>query len=366
MTDPILEINDLKVQFNTYEGVAKVLDGVNISVEKGEAVALVGETGCGKSLTTKSILGLVPTAKIKGEIRFNGESIYNDSVDKRSQVRGGNISLIMQNPMSSLNPVFTIGEQMADIIMYGNDKGTVKDYLKQKLQLKKAERKEAIKKAKEVLGEVQISSPERVLTSYPNELSGGMRQRVLIGMSLLTDPDLLIADEPGTALDVTTEAKILEILANIVETRETSIIYITHDLGVAHEVSDKVNVMYAGQIVEKSETSEMFKGPKHPYARTLLSSVPSLSTGIGEGADGSVPNYVTVESQCRFADRCDFAESTCREIRPDKREVNKDHEVFCHLYKSHTDVDQRKRDSETYIGPPPWEKDTVELENKSP
>jgi len=357
MGDPILEIDELKANFETYEGTANVLDGIDLTIREGEAMALVGETGCGKSLTTELILDLVPAAQTSGEIKFKDEIVYSSNVDERSKLRGENISIIMQDPMSSLNPVFTIGEQMTDILLFGGGKKGPIDYLKYKLTRSSAQRREARERAKEVLNEVQISSPERVLSSYPSELSGGMRQRILIGMALLADPDLLIADEPGTALDVTTEKKILEILKNIVDNRNTSVIYITHDLGVAHEVSDRVTVMYAGQVVERSPTDVIFDTPMHPYTRALLESVPSLSTGIGEGSEGSIPSYVDVEAECRFADRCEFSEAACREVYPDERNLEKDQSVACHLYEhdAHGPLDDDIDD--TYIGPPPWKKE---------
>lgn len=356
MTEKLLEITHLKANFNTYEGVARVLDGIDLTVDKGEAIALVGETGCGKSLTTKLIVDLVPPAITSGEIEFNGETVYSSSIDRRQDLRGDDISIIMQDPMSSLNPVFTIGEQMVDIAIYGKKGATLRKHLRGKLTRKNAERIEARKKARDVLEEVQISSPERVLSSYPNELSGGMRQRVLIGMALLSDPKLLIADEPGTALDVTTEAIILDILKDIVKNRGTSIIYITHDLGVAYEVSDRVNVMYAGQMVEKSPTEEIFDSPKHPYTRTLLDSVPSLSEGIGKGAEGSIPSYVTVTDKCRFADRCQWAENVCTYVDPGERDITGDRCVSCHLYKKESAESGKEGKSKPYIGPPPWEK----------
>lgn len=355
MTEKLLEISDLEASFNTYEGVARVLDGIDMSLDKGEAVALVGETGCGKSLTTKLIVDLVPPAITSGEIVFNGETVYSETTDTRESLRGDNISIIMQDPMSSLNPVFTVGEQMVDIAIYGKKGASLRKHLRGKLSRNNKERVEAREKARDVLEEVQISSPERVLSSYPNELSGGMRQRVLIGMALLSDPELLIADEPGTALDVTTEAIILDILKDIVKERETSIIYITHDLGVAYEVSDRVNVMYAGQMVEKSPTDEIFDSPKHPYTRTLLDSVPSLSGGIGQGAEGSIPSYVTVADKCRFADRCAFAEEVCTYVGPKQREISDDRCVSCHLYESQRRTLGDESESQPYIGPPPWE-----------
>jgi peptide/nickel transport system ATP-binding protein len=354
MSDPILEINDLKASFKTYEGTADVLDGIDLTIREGEAMALVGETGCGKSLTTELILDLVPAARTSGEMKFKDEVVYSSSVDERSSLRGENISIIMQDPMSSLNPVFTIGEQMTDILLFGGDKSGPIDYLKYKLTRNSAERREARERAKEVLNEVQISSPERVLSSYPSELSGGMRQRILIGMALLADPDLLIADEPGTALDVTTEKKILEILKDIVDNRDTSVIYITHDLGVAHEVSDRVTVMYAGQVVERSPTDIIFDTPMHPYTRTLLESVPSLSTGIGEGSEGSIPSYVDVEAECRFADRCEFSEAACRGVHPNERNLEGSQSVACHLYEHDTRSRSDNGVDEPYIGPPPW------------
>lgn len=360
MSNNILEVTDLNVRFKTHEGTAHVLKDINIEIQEGETLAIVGETGCGKSLTTKTIMDLVPTAKTKGTVKFNGEEILSNDTDLREDLRGDDISLIMQDPMSSLNPVFTIGEQMIDLVLYQSEKKVgLRKYVKNKFS--SGTREEAREEAISILEEVQIPSPERTLESYPHQLSGGMRQRVLIGMALISDPKLLIADEPGTALDVTTEAKIIEILDDIVEEYNKSVLYITHDLGVAKKISDKVNVMHAGQVIEKSPTNKLFQAPKHPYTRTLLDSVPSLSRDIGDGAEGYIPSYVDVTAECRFADRCPHAEEECRNKYPGERLVGdkRDHSVVCHLYPP---VGSGKNLQEKgYIGPAPWEEKINEL-----
>ena len=334
MADPILEVKNLHVHFETHDGTAEVINGIDFTIERGETAALVGETGCGKSVTVKSIMGLLPSATIpEGEIRYKGEDVLSLSDAERHSRRGKEMSMIMQDPMTSLNPVLTVGEQMMDVLKWqGRPRLSLSKLVRDALSTGgKAEHR---RRAIEMLREVEISAPERVFESYPVELSGGMRQRVLIAIALLSEPDLLIADEPGTALDVTTEAKVLDLLDELVEERDTSVLYITHDLGVAREVSDRINVMYAGEIVEQAPTADLFANPQHPYTRGLLESIPTLSTGIGDGIEGHLPDYTDPPAGCRFADRCPHAIEDCRTgDQPTLVPVSGgDHEASCLYY----------------------------------
>ncbi|MCU4754017.1 ABC transporter ATP-binding protein [Halobacteria archaeon AArc-curdl1] len=362
MSNPLLEVKDLHVEFDTYDGTAQVINGIDLIVERGETVAIVGESGCGKSVTVKTILGLLPEADIsQGEILYKGENLLELSDAKRHARRGKEMSMIMQNPMSAINPVFTVGEQMLDVLKWqGQHRVGITDWVRDKFRSEAELRERAI----DMLEQVDISAPERVFESYPVELSGGMRQRVLIAIALLLEPDFLIADEPGTALDVTTEANILELLDDIVEEHDTSVLYITHDLGVAREISDQLNVMYAGEIVETAPTETLFEDPQHPYTRGLLESIPQLSRGIGAGIPGKLPDYTDPPTGCRFADRCPHAETECREVVPHLRRTEPEHAAACHLFEGDPHLD-RHQDAVTefpYIGPPPWQADTDETE----
>ncbi|MFB6187433.1 MAG: ABC transporter ATP-binding protein, partial [Halobacteriaceae archaeon] len=341
-----------------YEGVAEVINGVDFTIERGETIGLVGETGCGKSVTAKALLGLLPeVADIpEGEILFKGQNVLEMSNKERHRLRGQEMSMIMQDPMTSLNPVFTIGEQMMDVLKW-QDKENIGVYSVIKDALGSSRKQEYREKALNILEEVQISDPERVLSSYPIELSGGMRQRILIAMALLSEPEFLIADEPGTALDVTTEAKILELLNKLIGEKGASVMYITHDLGVAKKVTDRINVMYAGNIVEQGPVEPLFRDPCHPYTRGLLDSIPQLAHGIGEGIEGQLPDYTSASNACRFAERCPYATSECEQTFPYLRETSDGHSVACHLfdgnpvYDRHQDLAAERID----IGKAPWQ-----------
>lgn len=359
---PLLEVENLHVHFETPSGTAKVINGVDLTIEEGETIALVGETGCGKSVTVKSILGLLsqPPAKVpEGSIRFRGQELLGLPEEEMRQYRGQQISMILQNPMTALNPIFTVGEQMLDVLRWqGESRYGVTRIIRSKFSDNSNHRERAL----DMLDRVNIPAPERVFESYPVELSGGMRQRVLIAIALLSEPELLIADEPGTALDVTTEDKILSLLNEMIEETGASVLYITHDLGVARQVSQKINVMYAGEIVEHGPTGELFEAPNHPYTRGLLDSIPQLSQDIGSGIPGEIPDYTSPPTGCRFAPRCPHAEEECTEVHPYQRSVGPDRSVGCHLYEGapvferHSEIARE----DAYIGPPPWDEETID------
>ena len=300
---PLLEVNDLQTHFTTRAGLVKSVDGVSFSLQEGELLGLVGESGCGKSITALSIMRLIsPPGKIVGgSIRFRGAELTDASPERMRQIRGDDIAMIFQDPMTSLNPVFTVGEQIAEALRLH----------------KKLDREAAGSAAVEAMREVSIPSPERRAKDYPHQLSGGMRQRVMIAMALACDPELLIADEPTTALDVTIQAQILELLNELRQTRKLAVLLITHDLGVVAEVADRVCVMYTGRIVEQSEVKELFAEPKHPYTRGLLRSVPRLSDANAPRAtrlqtiEGTVPSPTNLPDGCHFAPRCEHRMEKC-------------------------------------------------------
>lgn len=360
--EPIIEIEDLHIHFETASGVKRVINGIDLTVGRGQTVALVGETGCGKSVTIKSILGLLsqPPAKIpKGSIKFKGQELLDLSEKELQQYRGERMSMILQNPMTALNPVFTIGEQMVDVLKWqGQDRVSFTGWFRSKFQDHSDHRERVL----DMLKQVDIPAPERVFDSYPIELSGGMRQRVLIAIALLSEPELLIADEPGTALDVTTEDKILSLMNEMIDKTGASVIYITHDLGVAREVSQEINIMYAGEIVEHGPTHELFEDPNHPYTTGLLDSIPQLSDSIGDGIPGEIPDYTNPPSGCRFAPRCPHAEPECEEVYPYRREIDSNRSVGCHLYTGEPIFDRQSElaREDAYIGPPPWKQENRE------
>jgi oligopeptide/dipeptide ABC transporter ATP-binding protein len=320
----VLEIRDLKTYFFTYEGVAKAVDGVSYQLAKGEPLGVVGESGCGKSVTALSILRLIPVPPGKivgGEILFKGKNLIDLPEEEMRKIRGNRISMIFQEPMTSLNPVFTIGNQIQETIK-----------LHQGLS-----KRESLEKAIEMLRLVNIPSPERCVNQYPHELSGGMRQRAMIAMSLACNPEILIADEPTTALDVTIQAQILDLMNKLKEELGMAIILITHNLGVIAETVNRVLVMYAGKIVEEAKTKTLFENPQHPYTGGLLKSIPRLGDKVRHGKvrlseiPGVVPSLYEISSGCKFSTRCPSVMDICEEKEPELKEIEKGHFSACWL-----------------------------------
>jgi oligopeptide/dipeptide ABC transporter ATP-binding protein len=322
--EALLELRDLKTHFHTRDGVVRAVDGVNLTVGRGEVVGLVGESGCGKSVTSLSIMGLVPQpGRIEGgEVRFNGRNLLEMSRKEIEALRGEHISMIFQQPTSSLNPVYEVGVQIAEVYEIHKE-------------LEKAVGEE---RAVEMLRKVGIPDPHRRTTSYPHEMSGGMAQRVMIAMALALEPELLIADEPTTALDVTIQAQILDLIRDLQRDAGTSVILITHDLGIVADMADRVAVMYAGEIVEEADVRTLFSRPKHPYTQGLIGSVPVLGQVKEELAviPGNVPNLVDLPVGCRFAPRCqariDNQLTVCTETKPELLAITDGHRARCWLY----------------------------------
>lgn len=315
MTNALLEVEDLKVRFKTEDGYVSTVNGVSFSVNEGETVAVVGESGCGKSVTSLSILGLTPGEIYDGEIRFNGKDLTKLKKNELRKLRGKDISMIFQEPMTSLNPVFTIGNQISEVIMLHTG----------------LNKKEAFYKSVEMLEVVGIPDAEKVAKRFPHQLSGGMRQRVMIAMALSCNPKLLIADEPTTALDVTIQAQILRLIKKLKMDFNTGIIMITHDLGVVAEVADRVVVMYAGEVVEEAPVYELFEKPTHPYTKGLLSSIPQLDHVVEElgSIAGSVPIPSEMPVGCKFHPRCPIATDKCKINHPPLEQMGKSHKIRC-------------------------------------
>jgi len=315
---PLIEISDLRVTFHGDDGRAlHAVDAVDLDVPNGSTLGLVGESGCGKSVTSLAIMGLLPkqSAEITGSIRFDGFDLLNVPDQTLRDLRGNRLAMIFQEPMTSLNPSFTIGDQIVETI----------------LRHRGGTRSAARRRAIELLRRVHIPSPERRIDEYPHKLSGGMRQRVMIAMALACDPQLLIADEPTTALDVTLQAQILDLMRELKAQSGAAIILITHDLGVVAEVCDEVAVMYAGEIVERATVDELFARPQHPYTVGLLGSIPRLGRRTSHLAtiEGMVPNMARPPSGCRFAARCPFAKAACVAAPPPFKNLSPAHWSRC-------------------------------------
>lgn len=330
MVEPLLEVKDLRIHFFTDEGVVKAVDGVDLTIERGKTLCLVGESGCGKSVTSRAFLKIIhsPGRIVSGQMLYHGQG-KGDIIDIAQldpkgqairQIRGKEISMIFQEPMSSLSVMHTVGSQIIETILLHED----------------VSKQEARERAIDLLRLVEIPRPERIIDEYPFRLSGGMRQRVMIAMALSCNPTLLIADEPTTALDVTTQAQILKLMRSLQEQYGMAMLFITHDLGVVAEIADDVAVMYLGQIVEQSDVFTLFHEPKHPYTQALLRSIPTIEAQRQEldPIQGSVPSPYRRPSGCNFHPRCSQRMAHCSSIEPAETQLNANHLVRCLLYET--------------------------------
>ncbi|RKN85794.1 ABC transporter ATP-binding protein [Paenibacillus ginsengarvi] len=318
MAERLMEIRSLKTHFHTKQHVIRAVDGVDLDVDEGQIVCIVGESGSGKSITSLSIMQLLPKPMgriVEGEIRFQGKDLTKLTEKEMTRVRGDQISMIFQEPMTALNPVMKVGDQIVEVL----------------LQHRSISKSAAKAKAIDMLRFVGVPQPERIFGEYAHQLSGGMRQRVMIAMAMVCEPKLLIADEPTTALDVTIQIQVLELMKKMRDDLQTSIILITHDLGVVAEMADHVVVMYAGQVVESANADTVFEQPHHPYTQALLASIPSLDEqkDMLISIPGTVPSAAAFPSGCRFAERCAAVQPSCVERMPDLREIAPGHYVRC-------------------------------------
>ena len=321
----LLKVDNLKTYFYTFEGTAKAVDDVSFFIDKGETLGLVGESGCGKSVTAQSVMRLIPEPPgkiVHGTINFDNTNLLDLTMKQMREIRGNRIAMIFQEPMTSLNPVFTIGNQISEMFILH----------------KKLNKKESWERAVEALKAVQIPAPEKRVHEYPHQLSGGMRQRVMIAMALSCDPEILIADEPTTALDVTIQAQILDLMMQLKESFNAAIMLITHDLGVIAEIAQRIVVMYAGKVVEEGTTKDIFEDSKHPYTKGLLNSIPKLGERSIKGRNkleeikGIVPSLYELTPGCSFFPRCPEALPMCREHSPKLINTDQSHKVSCWLY----------------------------------
>jgi peptide/nickel transport system ATP-binding protein len=333
MGNPVLEVKKLRTSFLTDDGEIPAVDGVDFHVNPGEVLGIVGESGCGKSVTSLSVMGLVPTppGKIEGEILFKGENLASASEKRMRQIRGNEIGMIFQEPMTSLNPVFTIGDQLIESLRIH----------------RKWSKKEAWGKAVEMLKLVGLPRAEELVKEYPHQLSGGMRQRVMIAMAMICEPELLIADEPTTALDVTIQAQILDLMKRLNKETDTAIMMITHDLGVVAEMCERVVVMYSGKVVEEGDVKTIFQNPKHPYTVGLIKSVPDMREKVGRlySIPGNVPKPGTIQTGCSFAPRCEHAGTRCIAETPQLKTHEGSHQVRCWLYEDGKGVELHESDA---------------------
>jgi peptide/nickel transport system ATP-binding protein len=322
--EALLDIRGLKTHFKTDDGMVRAVDGVDLTVGRGETLSVVGESGCGKTVTAMTVLKLIampPGQIVAGSILWKGRDLVPLDADEMRHIRSREIAIVFQEPMTSLNPVYAVGDQIAEVVR-----------LHQGLN-----RREAMDRAVEMLRLVHVPAPERRVRDYPHQLSGGMRQRVMIAMALACSPELLIADEPTTALDVTIQAQILDLLTEMKSRFGMAIMLITHAMGVVAETAQRVVVMYAGRVVEEAPVEELFAHPLHPYTQGLIRSIPRLDATNGrkhrlEAISGTVPSLLDPPPGCRFAPRCKFATAACTAAVPDLRTIDRDHKVACILY----------------------------------
>lgn len=316
---PLLSVKNLVTEFDTDEGEVRAIDDVSFDAEKGNTLGIVGESGCGKSVTALSIMRLLPQPMgriVSGQVMFDGENLAKLPIERMEKIRGARIGMVFQEPMTALNPVHTIGRQLTEVLLLH----------------KELTDQQAIREAINILDRVGIPSPDVRMTEYPHQLSGGMRQRIVIAIALACKPDLLIADEPTTALDVTIQAQILELIKDLQAEMGMSVILITHDLGVIAETCDDVVVMYAGKVAEKGSVYDLFDRPKHPYTRGLLASIPTLETKPKSRLniiEGMVPGLMDLPAGCRFENRCPYREDRCTGSVPELSLVEADHQVSC-------------------------------------
>jgi peptide/nickel transport system ATP-binding protein len=323
MAPPLLEIRGLRTHFATDDGVVQAVDGVDLSIERGETLGVVGESGCGKTVTAMSVLKLIPMPPgkiVAGEILYQGRDLVPLDTGEMDRIRAKDIAMVFQEPMTSLNPVYTIGEQIAEVVRKHEGLG----------------RKAAIDKTVEMLRLVQIPNPDKRFNDYPHQFSGGMRQRVMIAMALSCNPKLLIADEPTTALDVTIQAQILELLQDMKQRFGMAIMLITHAMGVVAETAQRVVVMYAGKVIEEAPVERLFANPRHPYTQGLIRPIPRIDTAAThkarlEAIPGVVPSLLRPPPGCRFAARCRYAMAKCREAVPPLIDIGGGHKVACVL-----------------------------------
>ncbi len=321
MEKKVIEVENLSTVFRPKKEKIRAIDGVSFSVCQGEMVGIVGESGCGKSVTSQSIMRLYDEkeeAAYSGSVKFEGRDLMQIPYKEMDQVRGNQIAMIFQDALSSLNPVYTVGDQVMEAILIHQN----------------VDKKTAWEKAVDMLTRVRISEPEKRMKQYPHELSGGMRQRVMIAIALCCEPKLLIADEPTTALDVTVQAQIMDLMQELKEAQNMGVILITHDMAVVAENCDRVIVMYLGQMVEEADVVEIFEHPMHPYTIGLIRSIPQMTTDPKEELymiEGSLPLLTQIEKGCRFASRCPYATDKCREEEPTWREIGDGHSVRCHF-----------------------------------